>query len=457
MFFTQIYTPGLAHCSYVIGSQKECLVIDPSRDIDRYIKAADYYGLPITAVLETHLHADFVSGHMELSEKIDVPIIAPKAANCSFPHTGLENGEELRLDTLVIKLLETPGHTPESSLFLITDLERGKEPLLVFSGDTLLVGDVGRPDLFPDLKKELAEKLFDSLRKIERLADHVEVYPAHGMGSLCGRSLSAKLSTTMGIERRYNYAFHIQPKERFIKNILEGMPEAPDHFSRCSEINRLGPTLLSRLEEPKPLRVKDFYQRVEKGYSVIDARDYLSFAAAHIPGSFSLNLKGNFSTFAGWVIPPDLPYLLVLPEEKYLEEALTGLRRVGLDNTAGYLKGTMGDWINEGMKTDQVETFSIFQLQELLKSGDNLILDNRSWNEREKGYIEGTLHVSAPDVRHRWQEWNTDKPIYTLCNTSNRSMLAASLLKQKGFKRVINVTGGTTAWEAAGLPMKRLS
>ncbi len=454
MFFTQIFTPGLAHCSYVIGGKNECLVVDPARDVERYLEAAASFGLPITAVLETHLHADFVSGHLDLAQQTGARIYAPAAANCAFPHTAMQSGETFIFDTIAIQLLETPGHTPESSFFLVTDRERGNEPILAFSGDTLLVGDVGRPDLFPAQQNELAEKLYHSLHRIKELGDNVEIYPAHGMGSLCGRSLSAKLWTTMGTERRYNYALQLNTLEQFRKELLTGMPEVPDHFTRCSEINRLGPVPLGELAPPQPLHVREFARHLTEGAVIVDTRDYLSFAAAHIPGSFSVGLKGTFSTFAGWVIPPDRPLLLVNETEQEMPQVLTGLRRVGLDNVSGYLHGGMGEWINSGMETGHIEILNVSELQRLIKTTNSLVvLDNRLKKEWDEGHIKGTIHVPAPDVRHRAAEWSTREPLVTLCNTSNRSILAASLLKQRGFEKVFNVIGGTTAWKAAAYPL----
>lgn len=454
MYFTQIYTPGLAHCSYVLGGENKCLIVDPPRDIDRCLAAAKSFGLPVAGVIETHLHADFVSGHMEVAKATGATIFAPAAANCAFPHQALQDGESFSFDTLRITLLETPGHTPESAVFLVTDLERGEEPVLLFSGDTILVGDVGRPDLFPAIKEELASKLFYSLQRVAKLGEHIELYPAHGMGSLCGRSLSAKLWSTLGTERRYNYALQIGDEDQFCAALLNGMPEAPDHFARCSEINRRGPALLESLEQPVPLSAGRFSRLLRAGHQVVDTRDYLSFAAAHIPNSFSVGLQGNFSTFVGWVLPADMPLLLVLNNEADLQNALTGLRRVGLDRVTGYLEGGMQAWINGGMDTSQIEVISIFELSKrMAANNDLLVLDNRLRSEWDSGYIAGTVHLPAPHVRQRAGEWPPEQTVATLCNTSNRSILAASLLKRQGFTRVINVVGGTTAWTAAGFPL----
>jgi len=455
MHFAQIYTPGIAQCSYVIGSGKKCVVVDPARNIESYIDKAEEFGMEIAAVLETHLHADFVSGHMELADKTGAQIYAPKNGNCTFPHHALDDEEEFNVENLRFKMLETPGHTPDCTITLVTDLERGEEPVLVFTGDTLLVGDVGRPDLFPNQEEELAEKLFDSIKRIKELPDHIEVYPAHGMGSLCGRALSAKLWSTIGIERKQNYALQHEDLEAFKEDLLTGMPSAPDHFARCTEINREGPVLLRDTMETTPLGPDDAAEAIEKGgYSVVDVRNYQSFAAAHIPGSFSISKHGNLPTFAGWVVPPEDKLILVMDHHDNLDKIKNSFYTVGLDNIAGYLDGSIESWINKGLTVDNIETLSVHKLRDLIDNYKVLALDTRAASEFEEAHIKETINVPTPDIRQRYTEWEPEKPIIVFCNTSNRSMIAASLLKQRNFKRVFNVLGGTTAWSAAGFPME---
>jgi hydroxyacylglutathione hydrolase len=453
MNFAQIYTPGIAQCSYVLGSGDKCVVVDPVRNVDQYIAQAKAFGMKIVAVLETHLHADFISGHMELAERAGAKIYAPKIGNCEFPHHALVDGEEFTIGSLHFKLIETPGHTPDCTIYLVTDLERGKEPVLAFTGDTLMVGDVGRPDLFPNREEELAEKLFHSLKRIKELPDHVEVYPAHGMGSLCGRALSAKLWSTIGIERCCNYALQHENLADFKKDLLTDMPAAPDHFARCSEINRKGPALLKDLPASRIFSVDELAGAIEGGFTVLDVRAYHSYAGAHIPGSYSISKYGNMATFAGWVIPPDAKIVLILEKDHDLEEIKKALYNVGQDHIAGYLEGSIEAWVNAGREVGSIETISIHRLREWLENDPPLVLDNRAKNEWKKGAIPGTTLAPAPDVRHRYSEWNSNEPVVVLCNTSNRSMTAASLLEQRGFKRVINVLGGSNAWSAAGFPM----
>lgn len=454
MQFAQIYTPGIAQCSYVIGSGSKCVVVDPVRDVEPYLKQAKAFNMQIVAVLETHLHADFVSGHRELAEKTGAEIYAPKIANCTFPHIALDDGEEFRVEQLRFKLLETPGHTPDCAVYVVTDLERGREPVLAFTGDTLLVGDVGRPDLFPSREKELAGKLYHSLLRLKELPDHVEVYPAHGMGSLCGRALSAKLWSTMGMEKRFNYALKHTNLEEFKKDLLTDMPKAPDHFARCSEINRLGPNLIKDLVKARPLKAAEAEEALAGGMAVLDTRPYLSFAAAHIPGAYSISQYGNLATFAGWVVPPEDRLLLVLEHESQLQKMKSILYNVGLDRIAGYLEGSQEAWINAGLPVNNVETLSVARLRQWLERESPLVLDTRAKGEWKKGRIKGTILAPTPEIREMYKEWDAEAPVTVLCNTSNRSMTAASLLKQRGFQRVINVVGGTTAWSAAGYPME---
>jgi len=455
MHFAQIYTPGIAQSSYVIGSGKQCLVVDPVRNIEPYLAKAKEFNMEITAVLETHLHADFVSGHMELAEKTGAKIYAPKIGNCNFPHHALADEEEFMIENLRFKMLETPGHTPDCTVTLVFDLERGEEPVMVFTGDTLLVGDVGRPDLFPNREEELAEKLFYSLKRLKELPDHVEVYPAHGMGSLCGRALSAKLWSTIGIERKQNYALQHEDLDEFKTDLLTDMPAAPDHFARCTEINRDGPVLLQDTMATKPLGAEEVAAAIEEeGWSVIDVRTYHSFAAAHIPGSYSISKYGNLPTFAGWVVPPEDKLILVMDHHDELDKIKNAFYTVGLDNVAGYLEGSVESWINKGLAVDSIETISVHKLRDLMEKYSVLALDTRAKSEFKEAHIEETVNAPTPDLRERYKEWNPEKPIVVFCNTSNRSMTAASLLKQKNFKRVFNALGGTTAWKAAGFPMQ---
>ncbi len=455
MDFKQIYTPGLAHCSYILGGENGCIVIDPARDVQVYLDAALGYQLPIIAILETHLHADFVSGHIELAERTGATIYMSKTANALFNHHALEDGEEWQIDSFHIKMLDTPGHTPDCSVFLVADTTRGPEFVLAFTGDTLLIGDAGRPDLFPTKKNQLAIQLYHSLRKIEAYGDNIEVYPAHGAGSLCGKALSSKLSSTLGTERIHNEAMKLHPLEAFVDSFLKDMPEAPDHFSRCSEMNRLGPANTQYLEKPKALLPKEFKEEMDAGAIVVDTRDVLPFASAHIPNAYGLSLRGNFATFAGWILPPDPTILLVADSENDVEIACKGLYSVGLDRVKGYLKGGMNGFAMKGFRTSRLASISIEELREKLEKKEVTLVDTRLKSEWDTFHILDSMHMPAPDVRARATEIPVNKPVAFICNSGNRSLLAASLFLQKRNDiEVMNVLGGTSVWNALGYPIE---
>ncbi len=438
----------------MIGGKGACVVVDPMRDVKPYLQIAATLGLPIKGIIETHLHADFVSGHLELAELTGATIYITKQANAAFAHVALEDNEEFVIDTLRFKMLSTPGHTPGSSIFLVSDLERGPEPALALTGDTLLVGDAGRPDLFPALKEELAAQLYQSLRRIGQLPDNIEVYPAHGAGSLCGRLLSSKLSSTIGTEKMHNPAMLLHPAEEFIRSFLVGMPAAPDHFSRCSEINRQGAPAVSRLAQPVGYPPKEFLARSRDGGLVVDTRDHLAFAAAHVPGAYALGLKGNFATFAGWVLPPDVPLLLVLDTPDDLSAVLRSLANVGLDNVAGYLAGGMSAYGASGLITARFTSISATEANARFAKGEIYLVDTRMKNEWDSGHINCTTHIPAPEVRHQYHSIGSDKPVAFICSSGNRSSLACSLmLNRSGREDIINVIGGVPAWTRMGYPI----
>lgn len=454
MEFRQVYTPGLSQCSYVIGGRSACVVVDPMRDVTQYMKIADSFGLPIKGIIETHLNADFVSGHAELRELTGATIYITARAGAEFEHYAVQDEEEILIDTLLFRMLDTPGHTPDSSVYIVSDLERGREPVLALTGDTLLVGDAGRPDLFPDIKEELAARLFQSLRRLEKLPGNIELYPAHGAGSLCGKLLSSKLSSTIGTEKMHNPAMQQHSEADFITSFLEGMPEAPDHFSRCAEINRKGAPSIASLPRPASYSPQEFLSLSRSGHVVVDTRDQLAFASAHVPGAVGLSLKGNFATFSGWVLPPDRPLLLVLDEPGDLPEALKHLYRVGLDNIAGFLEGGMAGYASSGLPTSRFESISVHEARFRYQKAEILLVDTRLKSEWDSGHIQCTTHIPAPDIRHKYQELMGELPVAFICNTGNRSLLAASLmLNLSGQKNIINVIGGTSAWLNLGLPL----
>jgi len=453
MLLKHFFVEKIAHSSYILAGKETCAVIDPRRDVDLYIEEARALGVRITHILQTHLHADFISGHMDLAKKTEAKIYVARSAKCEFDHVPLAEGDNIRIEKLLLEVLETPGHTPEHLSYVVKDTARGDSPVGVFVGDTLFVGDVGRPDLFPGRAEELAGKLFQSLHdKLLKLPDHCEVYPAHGAGSLCGRSLAAKWVSTIGYERKYNAALLIPEKSGFIRSLTSDMPPAPDHFSRCSDINRRGPKLVSDLPALEALRPEEFKKRMDDpDVVVMDVRSYTSFASLHIPGVWHLDLGGNFPTFAGWVIPSEKKILIVSDDFDDTVKARVWANRVGVDRITGYLEGGMPAWAITGMRSSDIHLLSAEELYETITGNSDMVLvDVRTPLEYADNHIKGAVNIPAPDLRTRCKELHPEKPVTVLCSSGNRSSLAASILKQHGFTDVSNVAGGMTGYSAAG-------
>jgi len=453
MLLKHFFLGKIAHSSYILAGKNSCAVIDPQRDVDIYINEARSLGVDITHILQTHLHADFVSGHMELAQKTGAKIYVAKSAQCAFNHVALTEGDTVELEDMELQVLETPGHTPEHLSYVVIDKARSENPIGVFVGDTMFVGDVGRPDLFPDLATELAGKLYHSLHdKLLKLADYVEVYPAHGAGSLCGRAMGAKWQSTIGYERRFNSALLIKDKATFIKSLTEDMPPAPDHFSRCSDINRQGPATVAELPAIRELSPSAFMQLLaDPGYIVLDTRSYVAFAGQHLAEAWHLDLNGNFPTFTGWVIPTDKQILLVADDYSKALEAALWARRVGVDRIVGYLDGGLAAWAVEGLPTGHINLISATELHDILQNGDEIVLlDVRAPLEFKESHIEGAVNIPVADLRTRYNELDPKKTTVAICSSGNRSSLGASILKQQGFKDVVNVAGGMTGYSTAG-------
>ena len=453
MLLKHFFVSKIAHSSYLLAGKNYCAIIDPQRDVDIYLTEARTMGLEITHILQTHLHADFISGHMDLAKKTGAKIYIAKSAQCTFDHVALSEGDSIELEDMLLQVLETPGHTPEHLSYVVIDKSRSDGPIGVFVGDTLFVGDVGRPDLFPDMAEDLAQKLYHSLHdKLLKLPDYVEVYPAHGAGSLCGRAVGAKWRTTIGYERNSNSALQIKDKSAFIKSLTEDMPPAPDHFSRCSDINRQGPALVTDLPTMEELAPSQFKERMSSAnIALLDARGYHAFAGQHIPGVWHLDLNGNFPTFAGWVLPTDKDILLIADDYKKALEANTWARRVGVDSIVGYLDGGMVAWAVAGFRTSHIELISAENLHDMITGSTSFVLlDVRAPLEYEDTHIKGAINIPVAELRSRHHELNKDKTTVLICSSGNRSTLGASILKQHGFNDVSNVAGGLTGYSAAG-------
>ncbi|OPX71087.1 MAG: molybdopterin biosynthesis protein MoeB [Methanoregulaceae archaeon PtaB.Bin108] len=452
MIINQFFIPGIAHSSYIVAGNKACAVIDPSRDIARYTGAAREMGLRITHILETHLHADFVSGHLDLAEVTGATIYAPASGNCIFPHRPLTEGDEITLEDIRFRVIETAGHTPEHISYVASDLARGPTPVAIFPGDTLFVGDVGRPDLFPGKAEALAGSLYDNLHtKIMTLPDECEVYPAHGMGSLCGRAMAAKRTSTIGYEKKFNYALRIGNRSDFVKALTTDMPAAPDHFARCSEINRAGPALMRTLPQTSAIDPKTFSERIKGGDAVLlDIRSYPAFSGLHIPGSWHIDLSGNFATQAGWILPPGRDILLVADTWPQAEEAALQLHRVGFDRVPGFLEGGMLVWGVAGLPTGRVPVLSPAEAGTLIKTGKAVLVDVRSDEEWNSAHADPSVHIPWHDLRNRYTELDSSLHYIVMCRGGQRASISASILKMHGFSQVSNLGGGYTAYQRAG-------
>jgi hydroxyacylglutathione hydrolase len=448
VIISQFFVPGIAHSSYLVTANRSCAVIDPERDISRYLSAALDMGVRITHVLETHLHADFVSGHLDLAAATGARISAPRAGNCAFPHTPVGEGDVIELEHVRFSVIATPGHTPEHVSYVATDTSRGPTPVALFPGDTLFVGDVGRPDLFPGRAGELASALHESLHgKILTLPDECEVYPAHGMGSLCGRAMAAKRTTTIGYERKYNEALRIKDRESFIRGLTSDMPAAPDHFTRCSEINRAGPALMKDLRPPVPLPPKAFSDRLQAGDTLLlDTRSYMAFSGMHIPGAWHIDLTGSFATWAGWILPPGKEILLVAEGRDRALEATLQLHRVGFDRVIGFLEGGMLPWGASALPFRTVPVISPAEAHSLMASGGAVLIDVRSREEWLEGHAEDSVHIPWHDLRTRLTELDSAGKYILMCKGGQRASIAASILSMHGFPHVCNLGGGSMAF-----------
>jgi glyoxylase-like metal-dependent hydrolase (beta-lactamase superfamily II)/rhodanese-related sulfurtransferase len=454
MNFEQFYLGCLAHASYMLASEGEAVVVDPQRDVELYLQAAEKQGASIRHIIETHLHADFVSGHRELAARTGARIYMGAEAGATFPHVPVRDGFELKVGKVIIKVLETPGHTPESICLVVTDLEKSTAPLAVLTGDTLFLGDVGRPDLSKQhTPAKLAGMLYDSLHgKVLQLADEVLVYPAHGAGSLCGRNMRAERSSTIGTERLTNYALQIKSKEEFVKQLTSHLPARPEYFLQDAEINRTGAPALADLPALRAIEPAELKTLLDEGEMALDVRAGDEFAAGHVPGSVNIALSGQFATWAGTVLGLVARPVLIAGSDEQLSEARTRLARVGIEQFDGYLRGGIVAWKQAGLPLAVQPEMSVSDLNDRLREQPLQVLDVRREGEWDAGHVEGAtwwpldnFKVSPPELDH-------DAPVAVHCKSGYRSMIACSLLQRAGFKNVTNVAGGFDAWQQAGLP-----
>ena len=459
MYFKQFYLACLAHASYLIGSDGEAAVVDPQRDVDDYIAEAHARDLTIKYVIETHLHADFVSGHRELAARTGAEIVFSEKAGAAFPHRAVHDGEEIIIGKVALKIIATPGHTPEGICVLITDTGAPDQPQKVLTGDTLFIGDVGRPDLAGGkgyTPQMMAAMMYDSLHeKLLQLRDDTEVYPAHGAGSMCGRNMSKETSSTIGQQRKFNYALKPMAKDEFVRLMTEDLPEAPAYFPKDAEINREGARDLSELSPPEPLSPDEVAKLSPQDRVLLDVRSAEDFGAGHLPGSINIGLGGQFAIWAGSLIPLTAEIVVIAENEVHVEEAVVRLARVGIENVKGYLSGGVDAWRQAGFELAIIPQVTVDSLNDQIGNDDLQVVDVRRPAEYESGHVPRALHAPLSDLERNIGRLPLDrvKPTFVICAGGYRSSAAASLLEQHGFTNLLNVTGGTGAWISAGYPV----
>jgi hydroxyacylglutathione hydrolase len=459
VFIEPFVDPGLGNSAYLVGSHAThtAVLIDPLRDVDRYLAAAERLSVKITHVLDTHLHADFVSGARELAAQAGAVIGASAGAKLGFEHRPLTEGDELALGDLTLRVMATPGHTPEHISFLLTQAE-GQEPGALFSGGTLIVGGAARTDLLGhDLTVPLARHLYHTLHhKLLALPDEVHVYPTHGAGSFCVAPMSAERTTTIGRERRTNPLALARTEDEFVAQALSGLPSYPVYYREMRPLNQRGPRVLGGLPVLRPLSAEEVQQHLERGALVLDVRPRPAFAEAHIPGAYGIEVRAPLVTWAGWLIPFGAPLVLVAEREADRVSAVRQLIRIGYDDLLGYLEGGMASWVKAGLSTASVSTMTVQELRERMQGGEALtVLDVRQDAEWAAGHIPGATHIE--NGRLAWDDLPLpkDQPIVVQCASGNRSMIAISVLRRRGYHRLAQLRDGITAWQAAGYEVAR--
>jgi glyoxylase-like metal-dependent hydrolase (beta-lactamase superfamily II)/rhodanese-related sulfurtransferase len=452
----RFYLGCLAHASYLIASRGVAAVIDPQRDVDIYVEAAAKLNAKIEYIIETHVHADFVSGHRELAERTGAHIYLGAGSAAEFLHVAVADGDQIEFGDCSLRFLHTPGHTLESICILMKDRGAPERPASVFTGDTLFVGDVGRPDLSPShTPQELAAILYRSIHeKLLTLPDDTEIFPAHGAGSLCGRQMSSESSSTIGQQRVSNYALLARSSEEFVSLLTDNLPARPEYFARDVDANLRGAAPLSQLPPLAPLSAPDVLRMQKDGAIVVDTRPAMQFAVAHVPGSVHVALTGQYASWAARILGLDAPLIIAGEDEEHVRESQMRLARVGIENVAGYLADGVVGWIQGGFELDYIPQIAVQDFAELREQegGRIAVLDVREPAEVASGAIEGSLNIPLGKLSARLGELNREKLLVVHCKGGYRSSIATSILRRAGFRDVANLTGGFDAWKMAGLP-----
>ena len=463
MYVQQFFVDGLGCASYLVGCEgaAQAAVIDPDRDVQKYLAAAAERGLAITHIIETHMHADHVSGNTELADRTGAAIYVHAASEATFSHKTLAEGDTLDIGNVRLTVLHTPGHTPESVTLLVSDMTRAPEPWLALTGDTLFVGDVGRPDLVGmEAARGLAADMYDTLNdKLLKQPDGLLIYPGHGAGSLCGKSIGSMRSTTLGYERYSNPALAPREKDAFIQWDVENLPEQPANVRRIKGMNRRGPAVLGEIR-PRALSVHDSLPYFQRGAAMLDTRSKAEYVALHVPGAVHLPADDQLSNRIGFILPPEVPVVLVLADPAEYRSVVYSLARVGYENVVGYLAAGLKEWEAMGLPvtSGDVRDIEPRELKQLLEAGNGerpVVVDVREAWEYRSGHVADSVHIPLGELAQRVSELDPERPVAVICASGSRSQSAAAFLGQRSFKTVFNILGGTSGWLHAGLPLSR--
>jgi len=464
MFFQHVYDKTLAQASYFIGCQKAgvAAVIDPKRDVDTYLEIAKQNNMKITHIMETHIHADFLTGSRELAALTGASLYLSDEGGegweYEFDHVGLKDGSSFMVGNLKFDVLHTPGHTPESISFLLTDTPASPEPVMFFTGDFVFVGDVGRPDLLEKaagIKGTMdagAHQMYKSIERFSNLPDYIQVWPGHGAGSACGKALGAVPSSTVGYEKIRNWAFRFNKDENgFVKFLLEDQPEPPKYFAMMKKLNKVNRPLLTSVPSLKKLSNKEMLDAMSNGIKLIDTRLKTEFAKGYIPGSINIQGNNSFATWCGWFLNYDEQFIL-LADEKQLDDLTRKLMRIGLDNIMGYVSST-DEFMKEGGKLETVPVINIDEFKAAMKEPNVQLVDLRNATEYRSGHIENAEHVFVGTLPKNLDKISKDKKVVIFCQGGDRATIGYSLLASNGFKNVLNYSASMNEWIALGNPV----
>ena len=461
MFFKHIYDTSLAQGSYLIGCQAkgEAIVIDAKRDVDTYLEIAKENNLKITHITETHIHADFLAGSRELAEITGAQLYLSDEGGADwqyeFPHEGLKHGDKIQVGNLTLEVIHTPGHTPESISFLLTDHPASDEPVMVFTGDFVFVGDIGRPDLLEKAagltgtQEKGAHEMYQSVQGFSKLPPHIQVWPGHGAGSACGKALGAVPSSTVGYEKIRNWAFRFENDEDgFVEYLLEGQPEPPKYFAVMKKLNKIERPLLTEVPKHPKLSETEFLKKYNDGIKVIDTRNKVEFAKGFIPGSINIQNNKTLSTWAGWLLNYDEDFVIVAAEEE-MDEITRKLMRIGLDRIAGFIS----DVNLPGIELQKADVIDIEEFKTYLGKEEVQIVDVRGKTEFEEGHVEGAENVFVGTLPQNLDKISKEKQVVIHCQSGDRSAIAYSVLRKNGFNNVKNYSGGMKEWREKENPV----